>query len=140
MKQICVYTDGGSRGNPGPAALGVYIIDTDGEVLWQQGRCLGITTNNVAEYSAVLEAHTWLLEHEEILKEYSKVLFFMDSELVCRQLTGIYKVKNETLRSLLYSIREKEKHLSLPFSYAHVRREKNTQADRMVNLALDNPS
>lgn len=138
MHEVHVFTDGGARGNPGPAAYGVFIQDTSGQVLWKEGKTLGSTTNNVAEYSAILAALTWLVAHKEQIKMYERIAFFMDSELLCRQLTGLYKVKNDALKRLMATIKQKEHQLSLPFSYTHVRREHNKEADKLVNRALDN--
>lgn len=138
MREIQVFTDGGSRGNPGPAAYGVFIQDTSGHILWKEGKTLGSTTNNVAEYSAILAALTWLVKEAEQLKGYDRIAFFMDSELLCRQLNGIYRVKNEALKLLMATIKQRERHLPLPFSYTHVRREHNKEADKLVNMALDN--
>jgi ribonuclease HI len=138
MQNIFVYTDGGARGNPGPAAIGVYIENEKGEKLYGLGKKIGETTNNVAEYSAIIEAYTWLLLNRESLGENSKIYFYMDSLLAYSHIKKIYKIKNENLRQLVFTIWEKEKQLSLPVSYAHVRREGNTKADFLVNQALDN--
>ncbi len=86
MKKILINTDGGSRGNPGLAACGVYIADSDGKVMAKLGINLGIATNNVAEYQGVLHALTWLLENPTATKDISGISFFLDSQLVCRQL------------------------------------------------------
>lgn len=133
---VSVFTDGGSRGNPGPAALGVY-IEKNGKVLAEIGKRLGEATNNFAEYSAILEALSWIEENKSRLKD-SLINFYMDSELAFSQLTGVYKIKNETIRNFMEKIREKEKLIGLKITYSHVRREKNKEADRLVNLALDN--
>lgn len=135
-----VYTDGGSRGNPGPAALGVAMSDGKGKTLAAFGKTLGVATNNVAEYSAVIAAYEWLLAHPEALANQETVHFFLDSELVVSQLTGRYRIKSLPLLSLYRTIKEKEKALTLPVTYTHVPRAKNKEADRQVNIALDNPS
>jgi ribonuclease HI len=135
---LFVFTDGGSRGNPGPAAIGVYITDDKGKELASIGKVIGSTTNNVAEYKAILEALTWIAENKHKLGQDLEISFFMDSELAYRQIAGIYKIKNENLRELVYKIKEKEKEIASSISYAHVRREKNKNADKLVNLALDN--
>lgn len=137
MKTINIYTDGGSRGNPGQAALGVY-VEGDGTILGKIGERLGIATNNFAEYSAILRGLDFLLEKQEILDSNTKVNFFMDSQLAYSQIVGIYKIKSATLRSLLFKIREKELLVGIPISYNFVPRERNKQADKLVNLALDN--
>lgn len=137
---IHVYTDGGSRGNPGPAALGVAISDGKGKTLAAFGKTIGVATNNVAEYSAVIAAYEWLLAYPEVLANQETVHFFLDSELVVSQLTGRYRIKSLPLLSLYHTIKEKEKALTLLVTYTHVPRAKNKEADRQVNIALDNPS
>jgi len=134
---ITIYTDGGSRGNPGPAAAGVVILK-NGEEIKKIGKTLGVTTNNVAEYTAVVEGLRWLVEHKEEVGEYKAIHFYMDSLLLCQQLKGVYKIKQPHLRSLMYIIRELESKLAVSISYTHIRREFNKRADAMVNLALDN--
>ena len=138
MNDIRVFTDGGSRGNPGQAAIGVYITDGDGNVLKSIGEKIGVATNNVAEYKAVLKALSWLVENKETIEKYSKISFFLDSQLVYSQINGLFKVKSENIREYVYTAREKQKQLGIPVEWSHVPREKNTNADRLVNLALDN--
>lgn len=135
---INVYTDGGARGNPGPAAIGVYIVSEQGENLAKIGKKIGHATNNVAEYSAVIEALSWLIINEDKVGKEKEICFFLDSQLVVSQINGIFKVKNATLRGLLFAIREKEGILNKNIRYAHIPREENKEADKMVNMALDN--
>ena len=135
--KIQIFTDGGSRGNPGNAAIGVYIIDSKEKELYSLGEPIGIATNNVAEYRAVIAAFKWLTQQSSVV---TGVNFFLDSELVCRQLTGVYKVKNEDLRGLLYSVHEMKRKLSFPITFLHIPREKNKKADLLVNMALDKNS
>jgi ribonuclease HI len=137
VSNVVVFTDGGARGNPGPAALGVFIQDENGKELARIGKTIGETTNNVAEYLAIIEGFNWLLKNKERLNIES-VNFYMDSQLACSQLNGIYKVKNPKIREFVFEIRQKEAELGIPVTYAHVRREQNTKADFMVNQALDN--
>ncbi len=137
-KTLNIYTDGGARGNPGPAALGVYIENQDKEMLAQIGKTLGIATNNVAEYNAILEGWNWVLANKDKMLSLRRINFFMDSNLAASQLNGIYKIKNANLRQLLFSIREKESESGLPAFYSHIPREQNQLADRLVNMALDN--
>jgi len=132
---ISIFTDGGARGNPGPAAIGVAIFNSKGEELVGIGKTLGIATNNVAEYSAVIEALKWLAEHKP---QDSDVHFYLDSELVVSQLNGVYKVKNDTLRGLLFGVRELIGNLPYQIVFSHIPREKNKRADSLVNFALDN--
>lgn len=138
MSNVFVYTDGGARGNPGPAALGVYIEDDNGSPLFSLGKKIGETTNNIAEYSAILEALNWLVENKLTLGNECKINFYMDSLLAYSHIKKLYKIKNEKLREIILSIWEKEKTLGLTVSYNHVRREGNKKADTLVNLALDN--
>lgn len=135
---IKVFTDGGSRGNPGAAASGIYITDGEGKELASFGIRLGITTNNVAEYTAVIEAYNWLLTHRETLSKSSEIKFFLDSKLVASQVTGLFKVKHPNMQPLFLSVKEKEKQLGMQVSYTYIPREQNTMADKMVNAALDN--
>lgn len=138
MSKISVFTDGGARGNPGPAALGVYIEDESGQSLASIGKTLGETTNNIAEYSAILEAFNWLVTNKDKIAKDATIHFYMDSLLAYSQLSGLYKIKNQKLKELLFEIRSKEKELALPVKFTHIRREYNLKADALVNLALDN--
>ena len=134
---IHVFTDGGARGNPGPAGIGVYIIDEEKNVLYAFGKAIGIATNNVAEYKALIAAFSWLVENKLIVEGHKEVHFFLDSLLLVSQINGTFKVKNPHLKELLFAVREKEASLSVPMQYTHVPREKNKEADRLVNEALD---
>ena len=124
-------TDGGARGNPGPAAFG-YVLETeDGTVLAAHGETIGVATNNVAEYRALVEG---LRKAGEL--QVDEVEVVSDSELLVRQMSGDYKVKNEALRRLY----EEATALTDGFekvTYTAVRREHNELADRLVNEALD---
>jgi len=135
--EIKVFVDGGARGNPGPAALGFYIEDEKGKELVKFGQTLGVSTNNIAEYSAIVAALEWLLKNKN-KSRIKCVNFFMDSKLACSQINGLYKVKNANLRELLFLVRQKDAELGIPIKYFHIPREENKKADRMVNLALDN--
>ena len=137
IKNIKVFTDGGARGNPGPSAIGVYAEDGEGKMVAGFGKKIGIATNNVAEYSAVIEALDWIIENKKEFDHDAKIHFFLDSKLVCSQIIGIFKVKNSNLRNLLLSIRDREAQISFPIYYNHIPREKNTKADKFVNEALD---
>ncbi len=132
-----IYTDGGSRGNPGPSALGVYIENESGMTLDEIGQYLGLTTNNIAEYSAIVAGLNWVVEHKSEMPSLTKVNFYMDSQLAASQLNGLYRIKNPKLRELLFAARQKESEIGLPVEYSHVPREQNKKADRMVNVALD---
>lgn len=136
-KNLSIFTDGGARGNPGPAAVGVYIESETKKKLAGFGRTIGFATNNVAEYKAVIEALDWIIVNKKSLAKDTKINFFLDSKLICSQIIGIFKVKNANLRNLLFDVREREAQIYFPIFYKHIPREKNTQADAFVNLALD---
>ena len=124
-------TDGGARGNPGPAAYG-YVIETeDGTVLAAHGETIGIATNNVAEYSALIAG----LEKAREL-EVDEVEVVSDSELMVKQMRGEYRVKNEALQELWLQASRLARGFR-DVSYTAVRREHNELADRLVNEALD---
>lgn len=126
-----LYTDGGSRGNPGPSALGYAIFDLDDKVIEKNSRYLGITTNNQAEYQALKEG----LEASRILG-VKKIDVFMDSLLVINQLKGLYKVKNSELMPVNQSVRRILSEFE-SYTLTHIPREKNSVADSMVNECLD---
>ncbi|KKO00750.1 hypothetical protein LCGC14_0125240 [marine sediment metagenome] len=127
-----VFIDGGARGNPGPAAAGVVIRDReDGVVLFQGGYFLGDATNNVAEYTALLKG---LARAAELAPEAIEV--FSDSELLVRQMNGEYRVRNTRLRELFHKANTLCRDLR-QVSFNHIRREQNTQADALVNQALN---
>ena len=134
---INFFTDGGARGNPGLAAIGVYITDSNNKEIVGFGKKIGVSTNNVAEYTAVIEALSWIVANKKNLN-IAKIYFFLDSKLVCSQITGLYKVKDSKLRDLLLTVREKEAEVNTPIYYKHIPREQNKIADMYVNKALDN--
>ena len=131
--EVITYTDGGARGNPGKAAIGVVIIDKMGKPLLEHGECIGVTTNNVAEYTALITA--LILARKFTTK---RVTCYADSELLVRQLTGVYAVKAAHLKELFAKVREYEKNFSF-VKYVHVPREHAgiTRADVLVNDTLD---
>lgn len=132
-----VYTDGGARGNPGPAAIGI-VIEVDGEPLASFGRRIGEATNNVAEYRAVIEALTWLRNYPIIQLSNNPIIqCYLDSTLVVNQLNGRFKVKNPQLRELLTKVRIFEQEIGGTIRYNLIPREQNRRADFLVNRALD---
>jgi len=135
---IYVYTDGGSRGNPGEAAWGFAIFDEEGKELFGTGEKIGVNTNNVAEYMAVIEAFDYIASHREILANSSGISVRMDSMLVCQQMNGVWKVKHSNMIPLFQKAKEKAQALGIAITYTHVPREKNKVADSYVNRALDN--
>lgn len=126
-----LFTDGGARGNPGPAAFGYVLEAEDGTVLAAHGEAIGIATNNVAEYSALIAG----LERARELA-LADVEVVSDSELMVKQMRGEYRVKNEALRALSLRAAALARELG-SVSYTAVRREHNELADRLVNEALD---
>ncbi|MFL5736499.1 MAG: ribonuclease HI family protein [Actinomycetota bacterium] len=130
-RSLIVSTDGASRGNPGPAGYGVSIAGPDGTVLEELARGIGVTTNNVAEYTAALEG---LRKAAELGAD--EVLLRSDSRLLVEQLSGRYRVKNPTLQRLHAEVRSIAKGFRR-VRYEHVRREFNKEADRLANLGVD---
>ncbi|MCX6809931.1 MAG: ribonuclease HI family protein [Candidatus Berkelbacteria bacterium] len=134
MKKLKIFTDGGSRGNPGPCAIGIVIVDFEsGKIIHKISECIGVETNNVAEYTAIEKALEWVLENE---KE-ANIDFLLDSELVCRQLNGQYKVKDQNLKVIYLDIKQKLSEHGGTINFSHIRREDNKEADSLVNHALD---
>lgn len=145
MKFI-IHTDGGARGNPGPAAVGVVIQGTGGrgqgtetKTITEINKRIGETTNNVAEYTAVVEALEYIKSQNPELNDQTKVeiQFFLDSMLVVNQLNGLFKVKDVKLRELLAHIRILEQEVGGVVHYTSIPREHNRRADFLVNKALD---
>ncbi len=126
-----LFADGGSRGNPGPAASGAVLFGDDGEVLAEIGEYLGVATNNVAEWRALLAGLTAALE-----LGVDELSVRLDSELVVRQLTGVYRVKHEDLIPLHRRARALLGRFKT-FDIEHVRRKDNAAADAVVNRVLD---
>jgi ribonuclease HI len=126
-------TDGGARGNPGPAAYGYVLESEDGTVLAAHGERIGVATNNVAEYRALIAGLEKALE-----LGVDEVDVISDSELLVKQMTGEYRVKNETLQDLWQDAKRQARKLG-KVSYKAVRREHNELADSLVNEALDAP-
>jgi len=128
---ITAYFDGGSRGNPGPAGWGAYIVDDAGHVLAELSGALGTATNNVAEYNGLIAALQWAADHDVTALSVKG-----DSLLLVEQMRGNYKVKNEGLKPLHMRARMLVMQIG-NVSFAHVPREKNTDADRLSNVGMD---
>jgi ribonuclease HI len=126
-----LYTDGGARGNPGPAAYAYVLEADDGTILASHGERIGVATNNVAEYRALVAG---LEKAVELAVPELEVV--SDSELLVKQMRGEYKVKNEALRELSLQAARLARNL-MRVEYRHVPRERNELADRLVNEALD---
>ncbi len=155
--KIIIYSDGGARGNPGPAGIGVVIkIDNrdnqenrETKREYKISKYIGTATNNQAEYRAVIEALNWIKENQEKLDNRDnqdlELEFFLDSKLVVEQLNQNYKLKNEGLKPLFWQIRDLVLKLggstNSPqggkVSFKYIPREQNQEADRLVNQALD---
>jgi ribonuclease HI len=128
-----LFTDGGARGNPGPAAYGYVLEADDGTVLAAHGERIGVATNNVAEYRALIAGLEKALE-----LGLDEVGVVSDSELLVKQMTGDYRVKNEALQELHGEASRMARRIG-DVTYTAVRREHNELADRLVNEALDAP-
>ena len=129
--RLTIFTDGGARGNPGPAGIGVLIEDEEGNTVLEHSRYLGEATNNQAEYQAVIDA----LEHAKG-RGVDELEFRLDSELVVRQINGDYRVKDQELAKLflkVWNLRNSFRKVT----FAHIRREQNKRADRLANEAMD---
>lgn len=130
-KKLKIYSDGGARGNPGPAGIGVVLYDENDDIVAEISEYIGETTNNQAEYRACLAGIKKAKELGAV-----EVDFFLDSELVVKQLNREYKVKNKDLAPLFMQIYN----LSMDFgkiTFTHIRRELNKEADRLANEAMD---
>lgn len=133
--ELKVFCDGGARGNPGKAAFAFAILEND-KIIKKDSKFIGITTNNVAEYAAVLNAIRWLSKSDYNRKEVF-VTFFLDSELVTRQLRDEYKVKSANLKPFYDEIKNISVSLLLQLRFVNVPRHKNKLADSLVNQTLD---
>jgi ribonuclease HI len=131
MSRVTVNVDGGARGNPGPAAIGVVLRNGDGSVVEEVGETIGEATNNVAEYRALLRGIELAAG-----RGAEEVELIGDSELVVRQVEGRYKVKNAGMKKLHEEVKRALRDFD-SWSIRHVRRAENADADRLVNEALD---
>ncbi len=131
MQRLLVWTDGGARGNPGPAGIGVVMTDPSGQLVDEIAEYIGEATNNQAEYRALIRA---LARARELGANDLEI--HMDSELVVRQLNGQYKVKNANMKPLFGEAQGLLKGFAR-CTIKHVRREANAEADRLVNQAID---
>ena len=130
---LIIHTDGGSLNNPGPAAIG-FLIHEGEKCLYKHGESIGFATNNVAEYTALIRAFSYIIG---CFKEQVKQIHVIaDSELMIRQINGIYKVKHPDIKPLHMQVKMLEMQLGVPISYTHVLREKNAEADALVKKAL----
>ncbi|MCX6812161.1 MAG: ribonuclease HI family protein [Candidatus Berkelbacteria bacterium] len=140
MNSIFINTDGGSRGNPGPAAVGIVFTDDKKSMIFSYKKTIGVATNNEAEYQAIIKALEILLE-SKWFKENNiaekKVICRLDSKLVVEQINGNYKIKQDHLKLLIAKIQRLISQMHLNISFVHIPREENKIADKLVNEALD---
>ncbi len=129
---IEAFTDGASRGNPGESGIGILARDRDGRTVIEESGYIGRTTNNIAEYMAMLA-----LLHRVSQIQCDRLIVHSDSELMVRQLTGSYKVKNPGLREYYERVRTTLEALPFPVEIRHVPREQNREADRLANEGID---
>lgn len=137
-KKIVIFCDGGARGNPGPAGVGV-VIKIDGTTQ-EISKYIGEATNNQAEYRAVIEALTWVKlqpNHTSEVLQLVEIECFLDSQLIVEQLNQRYKLKNEGLKPLFWQVRELVMQLGGRIQFKYISREENKEADRLVNEAID---
>lgn len=137
MGKVICYTDGGARGNPGPAGIGVYITDEAGKVIAQVKQAIGNSTNNFAEYNAVMVGLQTL---KAKYKSKTKTMYFeirLDSELVKKQLNSEYQIKEPGLVPMFIEIHNLRVSSFPNLTLTHVPRAQNKEADRLVNEALD---
>jgi ribonuclease HI len=129
-----IYSDGACRGNPGPSGIGAVILNDKGKVVHEISKYIGVVTNNVAEYEALLEALDYCVK-----KKLSPVEILADSQLMIRQLSGQYKVKHPNMIPLHQKAKEYMVHLKV-VGFTHVLREFNKRADELANAGIDNHS
>jgi len=133
-KRVTIYTDGGARNNPGPAGAGVVIVDENGDVIKEVSKYLGEQTNNWAEYEAVILG----FETAKALRlKDREIEFKLDSELIARQLSGVYQVKEPNLFEQFIKVNNFRVKDFPNVTFTHIRREENSEADRLANEAMD---
>ena len=137
MNTIIMYTDGGARGNPGPAAIGVYVTSEAGDLVVEHKQAIGNATNNYAEYQAVLVGLELLKKKFGTALKSMKVIAKLDSELVQRQLSHEYQIKDPNMVALFIAIHNLRVSAFAEIEFQHVPRAQNKEADRLVNEALD---
>ena len=130
-----IYCDGGARGNPGPSAA-AFVVIKGTTVEHKATEYLGERTNNEAEYAAVIMALSWLSDNKRLIAK-KEVVFYLDSELVAKQLSGEFKIKSKKLLPKFLSVKKLEKVIGVKIGYVSVPREKNRLADFLVNKILD---
>ena len=134
--KISVYTDGGARGNPGPAGFGLVIYDDHKKIIYQESTFLGTKTNNEAEYSGLIAALIWINNNKENFN-LTEFEIFSDSQLLVRQIQGKYKVKAQNLKIYYLKVMELLDYINLKYNFKDIRRERNILADELANQAMD---
>jgi probable phosphoglycerate mutase len=134
--KISIYTDGGSRGNPGPSGFGVVVYDEDKNVIGEISKFIGTKTNNEAEYSALNEALSWVQNNKEKLS-IDSVDFYSDSQLLVRQMQDKYKVKAPTIVPLYRLATSQLFELKITYKFHEILRDLNSAADALANKAMD---
>ncbi len=135
-RKFILYTDGGSRGNPGIAGAGIVITDDAGTTLFEASKPLGIMTNNEAEYHAAIFGFETFKKNVDTTKDFT-IEHKLDSELVCKQLRGEYKIKEPRLRTLADGVHAVIAPFKTKVTFTHIRRELNAAADKLANKAMD---
>ena len=132
--KIKIFTDGGSRGNPGNSGFGVVVVDEQKQIIFETSKYLGVRTNNEAEYAGLICGLEWLKKNELIVDEAE---FNADSELMIKQMQGVYKVKANNLKDLNKKAREFMLSIKCKIIFKSIRRELNSEADELANRAMD---
>lgn len=134
---VSIYTDGGSRGNPGPAAYGWVVYDQNKTIIQKQSKFLGVKTNNQAEYLGLLAALTWLKNNQH---RFTSAHLYSDSQLLVKQIENHYKVKSKNIKPLFSTAQKLIDQISLPIKFFHLLRHQNKLADQLANQAMDQAS
>ena len=140
MNTLFINTDGGSRGNPGPAAIGIVFADENNKTLHEYKEFIGQGTNNDAEYQAIVRALEILVKSKWFTENNSndnEVICRLDSQLVVEQICGNWKIKKDHIQNYINRIRSIVEQIHLNISFVHIPREENSEADKLVNAALD---
>ena len=143
---LYAFTDGASRGNPGHAGIGVLVKDEKGGVLIEEKQYIGKATNNVAEYRALIACLRKLQElhglaetneNSSLREKFRAVVVHSDSELMVKQVTGVYKIKDKTLNRFAVQVKDLLRSLQTTWTLKHIPREQNRETDRLANQAID---
>lgn len=134
MKYLKIFTDGGARGNPGPAAYGVVVKNQNNKIIHKDGQKIGKATNNQAEYEGLIAGLKWVVDNQ---LEPKSIDFYLDSRLIVNQMQGNFKVKSTNIRPLWRRAKKVADQIEAKIDYHHIPREKNYQADALLNEALD---